>query len=164
MLPLQKHGRPVLLGSSVDMMVQKYLKKVRNGEAVSAKIAIAAARGILMICTKTKLVEFGGYVQLNRHWAYALLKCMKFVQRMAPTAKSKYTQVNFEMLKKSFLADMVATVTMEEIPAYPILNRDQTGIKIVPSSTWTMERKGANRVEMVVSVTNAKSQQFSVVL
>ena len=149
-LPLQKRGRPVLLGSSVDMMVQKYLKKVRDGGgAVSAKIAIAAARGILMICTKTKLVEFGGYVQLNRHWAYALLKRMKFVQRKATTAKSKFTPVDYETLKKSFLADVVATVTMEEIPAELILNWDQTGIKIVPSSTWTMERKGANRVEMV---------------
>ena len=29
-LPLQKRDRPVLLGSSVDIMVQKYLKKVRD--------------------------------------------------------------------------------------------------------------------------------------
>ena len=90
-----------------------------------------------------KLLEFGGHVQLNRHWAYALLKRMKFVQRKATTAKSKHT---IAQLKKLFLAD---TVTMGEIPAELILNWDQTGIKIVPSSTWTMKRKGANRVEMV---------------
>ena len=127
-----------------------YLKKVRDGGgALSARIAMAAARGILLSCDKMKLAEFGGHVQLNRHWAYALLKRMKFVQRKATTAKSKHAPMDFAQLKKSFLADVVATVTMEEIPAELILNWDQTGIKIVPSSTWTMERKGANRVEMV---------------
>ena len=109
---------------------------------------MAAARGILLSCDKTKLVEFGGHVQLNIHWAYELLKRMKFVQRKATTAKSKHAPVDFATLKKSFLADVVATVTMEEIPAEIILNWDQTGIKIVQSSAWTMEQKGANRVEM----------------
>ena len=37
---------------------------------------------------------------------------------------------------------------MEEIPAELILNWDQTGIKIVPSSTWTMDAEGSNRVEV----------------
>ena len=30
-----------------------------------------------------------------------------------------------------------------------ILNWDQTGIQIVPSSTWTMEREGVSRIEMI---------------
>ena len=48
MLPLQKRGRPVLLGPDVDTKVQMYLKKVRDGGgALSARIAMAAARGIL---------------------------------------------------------------------------------------------------------------------
>ena len=38
---------------------------------------------------------------------------------------------------------------MEDIPMELILNWDQTGIKIVPSSTWTMERQGSKRVEAV---------------
>ena len=111
---------------------------------MSARIAMAAARGILLSCDKTKLVEFGGHVQLNRHWVYVLLRRMKFVQRKATTAKSKHAPVDFAALKKAFLADVVATVTMEEIPAELILNRDQMGIKIVSSSAWTMEQKSAN--------------------
>ena len=43
---------------------------------------------------------------------------------------------------------MVATVTMEEICAELILNWDITGINIAPSSAWTLEQKGSNRVEM----------------
>ena len=38
---------------------------------------------------------------------------------------------------------------MEEIPKELILHSDQTGIRFVPSSTWTMERRGERRVEMV---------------
>ena len=38
---------------------------------------------------------------------------------------------------------------MEEIPAELILNWYHTGIKIVPSSTWTMEERRAKRVEVV---------------
>ena len=38
---------------------------------------------------------------------------------------------------------------MEEIPPELILNWDQTGIKIVPSSGWTMDQQGVKRVEVI---------------
>jgi len=38
---------------------------------------------------------------------------------------------------------------MEEISPELILNWDQTGIKLVPSSSRTMEQRGIKRVEMV---------------
>ena len=84
------------------------------------------------------LAEYGGHVELNVDWAYSLLRRMKFVQRKVMTAKSKHAVAEFLELKEQFLADVVATVEMEEIPPELILNWDQTGIKIVPSSTWTM--------------------------
>ena len=37
---------------------------------------------------------------------------------------------------------------MEEIPSELILNWDQTGLNIVPASHWTLEQKGARRVEL----------------
>ena len=37
---------------------------------------------------------------------------------------------------------------MEEIPDDLMINWDQTGIKYVPVSNWTMEVKGAKRVEV----------------
>ena len=49
LLPPKKCGRPVLLGEDLDSKVQMYLKKVRGG-VVSARIAMAAARGILLSC------------------------------------------------------------------------------------------------------------------
>lgn len=76
---------------------------------------------------------------------------MKLVQSRPPLLRANNAPMDFAQLKKSFLADVVATITMEEIPAELILNWDQTGIKIVPSSTWTMEQKGANRVKVGVN-------------
>ena len=66
---------------------------------------------------------------------------MNFVLRKAITAKSKYAVNNFKEVKSQFLDDDVSTVELEEIPGQLILNWDQTGIKIVPSLSWTMEKE-----------------------
>lgn len=37
---------------------------------------------------------------------------------------------------------------MDEIPPELILNWDQTGLNLIPSSSWTMEQRGARHVEI----------------
>ena len=97
-LPEKKRWRSVLLGADIDARVQAYLKRVREGgDAVSARIAIAVAKGLLLCYDKSPLAEFGGPVVLNKDWAYSLLKRMKSVKRKATTSKSKYTITNFEI-------------------------------------------------------------------
>ena len=60
-LPVMKRGRKLLIGEDLDQKVQLYLKKVREGGgAVSARIAMAAARGILRKCNRSMLAENGG--------------------------------------------------------------------------------------------------------
>lgn len=148
-LPEKKRGRHLLLGEHMDSMVQAYLKKLREGGGVvSRRIAMAAARGIVLSYDKFKLAEFGGHIEITKGWANALLHRMKFVQRKASTAKSKLSVTNFAQLKKNFLEDVVSTVDLEEIPPELILNWDQTGINIVPASSWTLERQGSKRVEI----------------
>ena len=85
---------------------------------------------------------------------------MNFIQHNATTAKSKQSDADFAMLKKSFLEDVFTTVMMEEVPPELILIWDQTGIKVVPSSSWTMPRRGSGRVEMT-GITNGKLLAFS---
>ena len=139
-LPTKKRGRRVLLGDDLDRKVHLYLKKVREGGGVvSARIAMAAARGIVLTCDRSMLVEFGGHVELNRPWAYSLLHRMNFVQRKVTTAKSKYAISDFDCVKREFLEDVVATVEIEEIPPELILNWNQTGIQIAQATSgpWT---------------------------
>lgn len=59
------------------------------------------------------------------------------------------TVENFEAVKEQFLLDVKAVVEMEDIPPKLVFNWDQTGISIVPGSSWTMEVKGSKRVEIV---------------
>lgn len=149
-LPLKKRGRPLLLGEDFDKLVRTYVAKIREGGGiVTARIVVAAARGILLHYDKSMLAEYGGHAQLNLHWAYSLLGRMNFVKRKATTSKSKHTVANFDQLKQALLDDIVTTVEMEEIPLELVLNWDQTGIKIVPASSWTMDVSGAKRVEVV---------------
>ena len=121
---------------------------------------MAAARGILLKCNHSMLAEYGSHIQLNKHWAHSLLKRMKFVQRKATTSKSKHTVADFTQLKKVFLADVAAIVTMEEIPPELVLNWDQTGIKLVScSSLRNREKRGWKWLGLM---TNAKSLLSSV--
>ena len=148
--PEKRCGRSLLLGNNLDEKLQLYANKVREGcGVVSSKIVMAAAHGMLLASDRSKLAEYGGHILLNRHWAYLFLRRMNFVQRRATTAKSKYPVSDFAEIKKSFLTSLIQIVTMEEIPAELILNWDQMGIMIVPSNSWTMDKMGTKRVEIV---------------
>ena len=58
----------------------------------------------------------------------------------------KITVNSFDSIKEQFLFDIQTAVEMEDIPPELVLNWDQTGISIVPGSSWMMELKGAKRV------------------
>ena len=149
-MPKKKRGRKVLLGEQLDQKLQQYLTTLRsNGGIVSARVAMAAAKGLLLSLNRGALAEYGGHIKITRHWAYSLFHRMKFVQRKVTTLQSKYTATNFAEVKRKFLDDVAETVEMEEVCPELILNWDQTGIQIVPSSTWTMDREGVSRIEMV---------------
>lgn len=80
-LPERERGRSKLLGNDLDETVQLYIKSVRDHSGVvSSGVVMAAARGILLSCAREKLVEFGGHIDLNRHWAFSLLKRINFVK------------------------------------------------------------------------------------
>ena len=86
---------------------------------------------------------------LQKSWAKYLLSKMNFVKRKATTKKPKVTVENFEELKAQFLMDIKAIVTIEDIPDDMIVNWDQTAIKYIPLSNWTMAKEGSKRVEVV---------------
>ena len=88
----------MLLGEDLDMKVQLYLKKVRQeSRAISARKAMAGARGILRKYNRSMLAKNGGPFQLNRHWADSLLKRMNFVQRKTTTSLSNFTMTDFKV-------------------------------------------------------------------
>ena len=95
------------------------------------------------------LSEHGGLVELSKEWAHKLLRRMGFMKWKATTSKSRMSVSNLEDMKKEFLQVIVDLFVMEETQPELILNWDQTGINFVPSSGWTMEQRGATRVEVM---------------
>lgn len=73
---------------------------------------------------------------------------MGLVKRRASTA-AKTSIKNFEEVRKLFLHEVKMVADLEEIPEDLIINFDQTGIKYIPTSSWTLEKEGSKRVEIV---------------
>ena len=84
------------------------------------------------------LAKNGGPIDISKEWAKMLLRRMGLVKRQG-TTKAKVNPLDFEILKKQYLADIRTKVYMEDIPADLIINWDHTGLKYIPVSNWTME-------------------------
>ena len=141
----KKNGRPLKIGEDLDQQVRDYIQYLRStGTSINITVVIASAEGILMHENADMLSR----VDLNKGWAQYLLHRMGYVKRKA-TTKAKVTVENFAAVKEDYLLEIKQVITMDEIPADLIINFDQTGLNIVPSSDWTMEAKGAKRVEAV---------------
>ena len=103
--------------------------------------------GVVRKRDRSLLKEEGSPLELKKNWAKSILHRMGFVKRRGNT-KAKVAVEQFEALKTQYLFDIKAVVEMMDIPPELVINWDQTGIKIVPVSSWTMEKKGAKRVEI----------------
>ena len=136
-----------LLGEKIDAEVQSIIRAMRDsGVVVNTSIAIAVGMGVVGKQVRPLLME-GGSLQLTKNWAKSILHRMGFVNRRGNT-KAKVAIEQLEALKIQYLFDIKVTVEMTEIPSELVINWDQTGIKIVPVLSWTMEKKGAKRVEV----------------
>ena len=72
-----------------------------SGGAVNSRIAMSAARGLLLHFNPSMLKENGGHIELSKNWALSLLERMKFVKRKATTSKSKESVADFLGTKAS---------------------------------------------------------------
>ena len=112
-----------------------------RGTPIGTSVVIGIGQGILM------KYKSNCDIKLNKEWARSVLRRMGFTKRRA-NSKSKILPHNFEEIKEQFLTDVQSVIYMEEVPPSLVLNWDHTAMKIVPSSQWTMEKKGIKRVEI----------------
>uniref|UniRef100_A0A1X7UAF2 DDE-1 domain-containing protein n=1 Tax=Amphimedon queenslandica TaxID=400682 RepID=A0A1X7UAF2_AMPQE len=73
---------------------------------------------------------------------------MNYTQRRG-TTKAKVSVPAFNQAKKLFLQEVIGVVAMEEIPIDVIFNWDQTGLNLVPVSSWTMTSKEKKKREQI---------------
>ena len=126
-----------------------------HGTPIGTSIITGIGRGIMLEHNRTGLKEFGGLVNLNKEWAKSVLRRMGFSKRRA-SSKSKMLPCNFQAIKEQFLINVNSVVKMKDIPGDMIINWDQIAMKLVPFSSWTMEKRGTKRVE--ISATDDKRQ------
>ena len=102
LLPCKQRGRPLLLGA-LDRKVQLLLEKIRSsGGVVNTRIALAAAKGIVMYYSPSFLVENGGHTELIRNWAMSILQRMNFVKTKLPLQRAKKIMRIFRKEKQNF--------------------------------------------------------------
>jgi len=148
-IPQKKRGRPLLLGNELDDRVKKYIKDARAvGTPVDSTVVMACGEAIVRRTDKNLLKENGGPICITKSWAKSLLARIGYVKRKA-CSTAKVEPSRYEELKEQYLWDIKVVVEMEDVPADLILNWDHTGINIVPGCPWTMEEKGAKRVDCV---------------
>ena len=142
-LATKKRGRPPLLGSTLDKKLQDIIVSLRRrGTPIGTSVIIGIGRGLLLKHSRSSMNEFGGDITLGKE---CILRRMGFSKRRA-NSKFKMLVSDFETVKDDFCNDVKCVVKMEDIP---VINWDQTAMKIVPSSSWTMEKRGIKRVEIV---------------
>lgn len=148
-LSTKKRERPYLLGEKLDKQVRQYLTTLRKaGAVINTAIVLACAEGVVKSEDSNLLACNGGHIVLTRDWGKSILRRMGFVKRRASTS-AKVSVENFEVLKAQYLFDIKVIIEMEEIPYELVINWDQTAIHYVPVGSWTMEKEGAQRVEIV---------------
>ena len=148
-LPSKKKGRSLLMGELLDGRVQCYIKEMRSkGAVVNTAIVMACAEGVVMHHDSNLLAINGGHIAISKDWAKSLLCRMGYVKRRVSTS-AKVTPQDFDERKKQFLYDGKVLVNYEEIPDSLVINWDHTGIKYIPTNSWTMEKEGKKRVEIL---------------
>ena len=142
-LPKKPLGRPLLIGA-IDEDVQRYIRQIRLcGGVINTAVVTAVAKAFVFQKSNSSLMEYGGHIQVTS-------KRMNFVKRRGSTA-AKITPAEFEIVKESFLGDVRKKVSDGNIPNSFIFNWDQTGLQLFPTSEWTMELSGSQRVSIAGS-------------
>ena len=143
-LPLQKTGRPLMLGKELDKQVREYVRDLRAmGVTINTAVVLASAEGIIMHKDANLLQS----IELTEGWGKYLLQRIGFVKRKG-TTKAKISIEHFKEVKKEYLLDIKLVISMDEIPGDFVINFDQTEIHYIPVSDWTMAEEGSKWVEI----------------
>ena len=80
----KKNGRPLMLGEDLDGKVRAFIRDMRVlRNAITTRVVMAAALGIVKKKDKNLLAVNGGHVVINKSWARYLLQRMNYVKRKA---------------------------------------------------------------------------------
>ena len=129
-------------------MLMDILKGFRSaGTPVSSATVMETAGALMEEKHKELLRKFGGHIDISGEWAKKWL-CQHGWSKRKATSGKRHPPTDLEAQRKLFAETIMRIVKNETIPPDLQYNVDESGVKIVPVSDWTMEERGANRVEV----------------
>ena len=106
-----------------------------------------AAKGVILSRNRALLQEYGGHITIEKSWARSLLTRMNFVKRKGSSA-AKLPPTDFDKVKGDYLERIKTVVFDNQITPQLVVNWDQTAIRLVPYSDWTIEEQGTNKISI----------------
>ena len=136
--PLKKYskstGHPILL-AELDAMVQSYM---------NSSLAIATGKALIQ-----KYPNAVGNIDIDSpSWIKSLFNRMEYIRRMKTSSEDKVPGGARREIEFQFHDEIVTMIEKHNIPGSMIINIDQTPLKYVPTSNFTLAEKGATSVTM----------------
>uniref|UniRef100_A0A914VVG8 DDE-1 domain-containing protein n=1 Tax=Plectus sambesii TaxID=2011161 RepID=A0A914VVG8_9BILA len=142
-------GRPLLLGKEIDDKIQQHLHRLRSqGGTVNGAVVNAVTRVYLKKMDRARYQLEGEEILSKRSFFQSLMRRMGFVKQKG-TKAAKTLPRNFDELRQNFFTKIGSLVKAHEISDQLVVNFDQTGISIVPTSSYTVEKEGARQVPVI---------------
>ena len=144
---LKKYSKPTgpLLLGELDAMVQSYIKAVSShGTLANSSLSVASGKALIQKCR-----DAVGNIDIDSSsWTKSLFKRMGYVRRMKTSSKVKVPDGARHEIKFLFHYEIVTRIKERNIPGPMIININQTPLKYVPTSIFTLAEKGATSVTM----------------
>ena len=136
-------GHPLLLGTKIDSLVQRYIRTASNrGAVVTRSIAESAAKA-LMIRYPSEV----GKINLNdSEYGKSVLQRINYTRRKETTSKVALPDGIRKEIELLFHHQIVEKVERYDIPDSLILNFDQTPSKYVPVASTTLATRNSKQV------------------
>ena len=145
--PIQRKGRPNLVGDEMMKKIKDIIVGSRlAGTAISRKMVIAIATGVVKASDPKLLREFGGSLELTEGWARSVLKSMDWVKRKGTTGKIEPCSKFLEEEKFTFQRAIGKVVSDHDIPIELVLNLDQTPLSYVSPGKYTFDLMSSKTV------------------
>ena len=145
--PIQRKERPNLVDDETLKKIKDIIAGSRlAGTAISRRMVIVIATGVIKANDSNILREFGGILELTEGWARSVLESMVWVKRKGITGKVEPCSKFLEEEKFTFQRAIAKAVSDHDIPMELVLNLDQTPLSYVLPEKYTFDLKGSNTV------------------
>ena len=140
--PIQGKGRPNLVDDEILKKIKDIVRSRLADTAISRKMVIAIAIGVIKANDSNILREFGGSLELTEGWARSVLKSMDWVKRKGTIGKEPCSKF-LEEEKFTFQRAIAKAVSNHDIAMELVLNLDQTPLSYVSPGKYTFDLKGS---------------------